>query len=143
VCSSAHSSRLRCPAETGAVCARTSDSNKGVLLSRIVLLAADGFQNKQIAATLKVACHMVTLCRRRFLERGIAGLLKDAPRPARTPSITAEITSVLITRTMQSTPTNATQWSTHTLWRGSRASGGPMDSLSVDEKSQIQALDHT
>jgi transposase len=83
--------------------------------NRIVLLAADGLQNKQIAATLKVAPRMVTSWRERFLEQGIEGLLKDAPRPGRTPSISAEITVTLIPKTTQGTPANATQWSTGTM----------------------------
>ena len=86
-----------------------------VIRSRIVLLANDGLQNKQIAETLQVAPRMVMLWRGRFLELGIEGLLKDAPRPGRTPSISAEVTAALIARTTQSTPTNATQWSTRTM----------------------------
>jgi transposase len=157
-----------------------------VMRSRIVLLAGDGLQNKQIAATLKVAPRMVTLWRGRFLEQGIEGLLKDAPRPGRTPSISAEVTATLIARTTQSTPTNATQWSTRTMakemsiskasvsriWRANGLKPHRVESfkvsndphfadkleaivglylnppehalvLSVDEKSQIQALDRT
>ena len=58
-----------------------------VLRSGIVLLAAEGLQNKQIAATLNVAPRMAALWRGRFIEHGIEGLLKDAPRAGRTPSI--------------------------------------------------------
>src|ERR1035441_10457408 len=58
-----------------------------VLRSRIVLLAAEGLQNKQIAVTLNVAPRMAALWRERFIEQGVEGLLKDAPRPGRTPSI--------------------------------------------------------
>ena len=54
-----------------------------VMRSRIVLLAADGLQNKQIAAALNVAPRMAALWRARFIEQGIEGLLKDAPRPGR------------------------------------------------------------
>ncbi len=50
-----------------------------VLRSRIVLLAAEGMQNKHIAAALKVAPRMAALWRGRFLEQGIEGLLQDAP----------------------------------------------------------------
>ena len=44
-----------------------------VMRSRIVLLAADGLQNKQIAASLKVAPRAVALWRGRFLELGVEG----------------------------------------------------------------------
>jgi len=163
-----------------------STAARVVLRSRIVLLAADGLQNKQIAATLGVAPRMVTLWRGRFLAHGVAGLLKDAPRPGRTPTITTEVTSALIAKTTQSFPANATQWSTRTMaremgvskasvsriWRANglkphrienfKVSNDPLFAdkleaivglylnppehalvLSVDEKSQIQALDRT
>ncbi len=89
-----------------------STQSRVVMRSRIVLMASEGLQNKQIATTLQVAPRMVTLWRGRFLEFGIEGLLKDAPRPGRTPSISAGVTATLIAKTTQSTPTYATQWST-------------------------------
>ena len=58
-----------------------------VLRSRIVLSAAEGLQNKQIAGVLRVAPRMAALWRARFLEHGIEGLLQDAPRPGRTATI--------------------------------------------------------
>jgi hypothetical protein len=70
-----------------------------VLRSRIVLLAAEGFENKQISAALKVAPRMAALWRDRFLELGIEGLLQDAPRPGRTPTISR---ASLIEKTTQS-----------------------------------------
>jgi transposase len=96
---------------------RRSTAARVVLRSRIVLLAADGLQNKQIASMLNVAPRMVTLWRGRFLEQGVAGLLKDAPRPGRTPSITTEVAATLIAKTTQSIPANATHWSTRTMAR--------------------------
>src|SRR5258708_28986525 len=92
-----------------------STAGRVVMRSRIILLASDGLQNKQIAEKLQIAPRMVRLWRGRFLERGIEGLLKDAPRPGRTPSISAEVTAALIAKTTQSTPTNATHWSTRTI----------------------------
>src|ERR1700690_2971272 len=75
-----------------------------VLRSRIVLLAAEGLQNKQIAAALNVAPRMAALWRGRFIEQGIEGLLKDAPRPGRSESISR---ATLIEKTTQSTPATA------------------------------------
>ena len=40
--------------------------------------------------TFQVAPRMVTLWRGRFLELGIEGLLKDAPRPGRRPTISSK-----------------------------------------------------
>ena len=88
---------------------------RAVMRSRIILLAADGMLNKQIAKTLQVTPRMVTLWRGRFLELGIEGLRKDAPRPGRRPAITPQVTATLIAKTTQSTPANATQWSTRSM----------------------------
>jgi len=157
-----------------------------VLRSRIVLLAADGLQNKQIAAEMKIAPRTVALWRDRFLKSGIQGLLKDAPRPGRTPSIAETTIAEVIEKTTQSVPANATHWSRSTMaremgisdstvgriWRSHGLKPHRIDSfkvsndpefankleaivglylnppehalvLSVDEKSQIQALDRT
>src|SRR5450432_1353337 len=92
-----------------------STAARVVMRSRIVLLASDGLQNKQIAEKLQIAPRMVTLWRGRFLRLGMEGLLKDAPRPGRAPSISAEATAALIAKTTQSTPANATHWSTRTM----------------------------
>jgi transposase len=157
-----------------------------VLRSRIVLLAVEGNQNKQIAEQLGVSTRMAALWRGRFIEHGIEGLLKDAPRPGRTPRITAEIVDTVVTKTTQSTPANATHWSTRSMarvtgiseasvrriWHAHGLKPHRVESfkvsndpdfaakledvvglylnppehalvLSVDEKSQIQALDRT
>ena len=157
-----------------------------VVRSRIILLAADGLQNQQIGVELGVSTRMVALWRGRFLLLGIQGLLKDAQRPGRTPRITAETVAEVVAKTTQTTPSNATQWSTRTMARAAGISeasvrriwhahglkphrnesfkisrdpefAAKLDDvvglylnppehalvLSVDEKSQIQALDRT
>ena len=60
------------------------------LRARIVLLAAHGLENKQIAAQLGVSRQLVARWRTRFLESGIAGIAKDAPRPGRTPAVSKQ-----------------------------------------------------
>ena len=87
------------------------------LRSRIVLLAAEGKQHKQISEELKTSPRMAALWRGRFLLRGVEGLLKDAPRPGRTPSIPAAMLNTVIKKTTQTTPANATHWSTRTMAR--------------------------
>lgn len=85
--------------------------------SRIVLLAAEGLQNKQIAEELKIAPRMAALWRGRFLKLGVDGLLRDAPRPGHAPSISAALIQTLIAKTTQSTPPNAARWSTRAMAR--------------------------
>ena len=88
-----------------------------VMRSRIILLAAKGLQNLEIAQQMKIAPRTVHRWRERFLDRGIVGLLKDAPRPGRTPSIPAETVAQVIEKTTQSKPVNATHWSRSTMAR--------------------------
>ena len=85
-----------------------------VLRAKIVLAAADGRENQEIAATCGTDPHTVARWRRRFAEHGLAGLEKDAPRngrPARNQVLAAEI----VRKTTQEKPANATHWSTRTL----------------------------
>jgi transposase len=48
--------------------------------ARVILLAARGWQNKDIATEVKLDRRQVALWRRRFLDGGIQALLRDAPR---------------------------------------------------------------
>src|SRR6266568_3368480 len=79
--------------------------------SRLVLFAGKGLQNKQIAMQMKVAPRMAALWRERFLALGVDGLLKDASRPGRTPSISTQTITQVIEKMTQRKPANATQWS--------------------------------
>src|ERR1051325_6613978 len=53
--------------------------------ARVVLLAAAGKQDFEIAAELRICNHKAARWRKRFLRLGLAGLEKDAARPGRTP----------------------------------------------------------
>ncbi len=83
--------------------------------ARIVLLAAAGQQDKEIAAVLSMTPKKVSRWRKRFLALGVTGLLKDAPRPGRKPSIGARLTQRVVTMTTRQQPPNATHWSTRTM----------------------------
>ena len=154
--------------------------------AKIVLLAAEGKQNKEIAEILGVMPRIVACWRGRFLKLGVEGLIKDAPRAGRKPSVTDEKVKAIVRRTIEETPRNATHWSTRSMakaegvsektvrriWkrhglkphlvRTFKLSRDPHFAerledvvglylnppehaivLSVDEKSQIQALDRT
>jgi transposase len=83
--------------------------------ARIVLLAGAGKQDKDIAAELEITAHKAARWRKRFLAAGMAGLEKDAPRPGRTPSISAAKVKRVIEKTTQEKPPHATHWSTRTM----------------------------
>jgi len=81
---------------------------------RIVLLAAEGIDNKQVAARLGLSQPTVGKWRRRFLEQGLEGL-HDELRPGRPRSISDEQVAELINTTLQTQPEGATHWSCRTL----------------------------
>ena len=83
--------------------------------SRIVLLASQGKQDLEIAALLSISPNKAGRWRKRFLEAGVEGLKKDAPRPGRTPRITPQMVREVVRRTTQTKPANGTHWSTRTL----------------------------
>ena len=83
--------------------------------ARVVLLAAEGKTDLEIAAALKMSNQKAARWRKRFLQLNLAGLVKDAPRPGRKPAISAKVKEELIRRTTQSKPVNATHWSTRTM----------------------------
>lgn len=59
-----------------------TSSYYSVLRAKIVLLAAQGRPNDQIAASLSVPRQIVSKWRKRFFEKGLAGL-EDEPRTGR------------------------------------------------------------
>jgi len=81
----------------------------------VILLAAKGWQNKDIATKVTLDRRQVALWRRRFIDGGIKALLQDAPRSGRTPSVTPEIESRIVNTTLHEKPTAATHWSTRRL----------------------------
>jgi len=83
--------------------------------ARIVLLAADGLENKDIAVDVGVTRATVSRWRNRFAERGIPGIEKDAPRGGRPPKTRDQLVRQIIEMTTQHKPANATHWSTRTL----------------------------
>ena len=83
--------------------------------ARLVRMAADGVQNKEIAKRLAVSRPTVQLWRDRFLALRLPGLEKDAPRPGRIPQISARKVAAIVNATLHTTPPNATHWSTRTM----------------------------
>jgi transposase len=153
--------------------------------ARIILACAAGQSTPVVARALGITRQTVGRWRQRFLDRRLDGLV-DEPRPGAPRRITDAKIEQMIAETLETTPRDATQWSTRafakqagvshsTVGRLWRAFGlqphrsetfklsrdplfiekvrdivglylAPPDRalvLSVDEKSQIQALDRT
>ncbi len=86
--------------------------------ARIVLRAADGLQNKTIAAELGTDPTTVGKWRRRFAERRLDGLY-DEPRPGAPRRIGDDAIAETIQRTLEETPADATHWSLRSMARAS------------------------
>ncbi len=154
--------------------------------AKVILFAASGLQNKEIAQRIGASRFLFARWRERFSDLGIAGIEKDAPRPGRTPKIGPAKTREIVRMTTRELPPDATQWNQRTMadatgvspasvsriWkshglkphrvRSFKLSNDPNFAkklvdivglylnppehaivLSVDENSQIQALDRT
>jgi transposase len=164
---------------------RPKTAQRLALRARIVLAAAAGRSNTEIATDLRVTMPTVGKWRQRFLDDRLEGLA-DEPRPGAPRSLTDAQVEEAITTTLESKPTDATHWSTRGLaeklglsqtavsriWRAFglaphksetfKLSTDPFFTekvrdvvglylapperaivLSIDEKSQVQALDRT
>ena len=82
--------------------------------ARIVLLAADGLSNTAIASQLRTMQHTVGKWRRRYLESGLDGLV-DEPRPGTSNKLSDQAVERVLALTLESTPTDATHWSTRSM----------------------------
>jgi transposase len=82
--------------------------------SRIVLAAADGLKTTEIARRLGVNVSTARRWRNRFAEHRLDGLL-DEPRPGQPRTVTDERVEQVITKTLETKPRDATQWSTRSM----------------------------
>jgi transposase len=93
---------------------RRTSAQALALRSRIVLAAADGVTNSEIAKRLGVSRPTVTKWRTRFATERLDGLV-DEPRPGRPRTVTDEHVDEVIVKTLESTPKDATHWSTRSM----------------------------
>ncbi|WP_405960129.1 IS630 family transposase [Streptomyces sp. NBC_00024] len=93
---------------------RRSTPQAWALRCRIILACAEGASNKDVAAQLGSTPHAVGRWRARFVQYRIAGL-GDMPRPGGPRTVTDEQVAAVVTKTLESTPKNATHWSTRSM----------------------------
>lgn len=101
---------------------RSTVSQALALRARIVLAAADGASNADIAA--RHGCHPATVgkWRQRYLDGGVDALL-DEPRVGRPREIDDDTIEQIIVDTLQSAPpAEATHWSTRSMARHAKVS---------------------
>lgn len=83
--------------------------------SLIILLAADGLENKEIAEQLAQDPGKVGRWRKRYAEQGLAGIIKDKTRPGRIAPISSDKKSRIIKLTVETKPKGMTHWSRTTM----------------------------
>ncbi len=83
--------------------------------ARVVLLAAEGKRDVDIAEALSITAQKAARWRRDFWRKALSGLEKDAPRPGRIPLIGVDKVAEIVRLTTQSRPEGATNWSTRSM----------------------------
>lgn len=164
---------------------RPKTAQRMALRARIVLGCADGLPNRAVAGQVSASANCVCKWRERFRVGRLAGLM-DEPRPGAPRKATDDQIVDVITRTLEGSPLQATQWTTRGLadvaglskttigriWQTFGLQPHRLDTfklsadppfvekvrdivglylcpperaivLSMDEKSQVQALDRT
>ena len=81
------------------------------------LMAADGFQNKEIAQRIGMDPGKVGRWRQRYASKRLPGILKDKHRPGGIPAVSKTIRTRIIKLTLHSKPHGATHWSRETMAR--------------------------
>ena len=93
---------------------RSTTAQALALRSRIILACAEGTCNSEVAKELGITGATVCKWRQRFIDRRVNGLL-DEPRPGIPRKISDEDVERVVTLTLESTPRNATHWSTRSM----------------------------
>src|SRR3989442_7591333 len=88
-----------------------------VLRSRILLMAAEGKQDLEIAGELNVNRHTPALWRKRFQTQGLEGVWEIQPGRGRKPLYDEQKVAAIISATLQSKPKGSTHWSCRTIAR--------------------------
>src|SRR5215472_1403209 len=104
------------------ILARRPKSAQAVAMrARIVLGCSEGLSNSEVAERLHITGATVCKWRERFRVQRLEGLL-DEPRPGAPRSITDAQVEEVVTKTLESMPTNSTHWSTRLMAQKTRLS---------------------
>src|SRR5918997_1266779 len=142
-----------------AVVVDRNSRQKHVWRAKVILAADDGLGTAAIGRRAGLSRPSVRRWRERFAQEGVASLLRDKSRkPGKAPLPTSTVDRV-VELTLADPPGEATHWtgrmmaeavgislrSVQRIWRAHRLAPHRVRTfvLSVDEKSQIQALERT
>jgi transposase len=101
--------------EIVALLTRPTSPQRAAKRARVVLDAANGVSNAEIARRIGISRQRVADIRRRFEERGIASILGDAPGRGRPRQIRESTAAKIVDAVLKGPPKNATHWSSRGL----------------------------
>jgi transposase len=90
---------------------------KVAIRAQLLLWLADRVGPAEVARRLRISRNHVHYWLTRYVEQGVGGVLKDAPRPGRRKRLTPDRIAAIVTATLTTTPPGATHWSTRTMAR--------------------------
>jgi transposase len=93
---------------------RGTHATRQVTRARILLKAAEGWEDRAIAEALSVGRATVERTRQRFVEAGL-GALADRPRPGTLPKLDAKAEARLIAEACSTAPEGRQRWTLHLL----------------------------
>jgi len=100
-----------------ALASSTATPSRLALRARLVLRAAEGRTDREIAGELGTDAGTVARWRRRFLMQRVPGIERDAPRSGRPPSIPTSTIQVIVRSTLGRRPPTGNFWSARSLAR--------------------------
>src|SRR5215831_8600699 len=89
-------------------------ATRKVTRARILLKAAEGWEDQAIAAALSVGRATVERTRQRFVEAGL-GALEERPRPGTPPKRNAKAAARVIAAACSAAPAGGQRWTLHLL----------------------------
>ena len=99
------------------------------LRSRILLMAAEGKQDLEIADELYVNRHTPALWRKRFQAHGLDGVWEVQPGRGRKPLYDESKVAAIVAATLQTKPKGSTHWSCRTMARSQQVSPSTINRL--------------
>src|SRR5258708_32922871 len=99
------------------------------LRSRILLMAAEGKQDLEIAGELNVNRHTPALWRRRFQTQGLDGVWEVQSGRGRKPRYDESKVAAIVAATLQTKPKGSTHWSCRTMARAQQVSPSTINRL--------------
>lgn len=97
--------------------------------AQLLLLAADGYTDTDIAAALHVGVSTVERIRQRVVEGGVEWALTERPRPGGSPKLQGKDEACLIATACRTPPSGRTHWALQ-LWADRLVEVGVVETIS-------------